>query len=48
MGDIELGNVQERFADIVWKYEPVGSGELEKADDLHGAAKAVREGPASE
>ena len=30
MGDIELGNVQERFADMVWKYEPVGSGELVK------------------
>ena len=30
MGDIELGAVQERFADIVWKYEPVGSGELVK------------------
>ena len=30
MGDIELGAVQERFADIVWKHEPVGSGELVK------------------
>ena len=30
MSDIELGSVQERFADIVWKYEPVGSGELVK------------------
>ena len=30
MSDIELGAVQERFADIVWKYEPVGSGELVK------------------
>ena len=28
--DFELGAVQERFADIVWKNEPVGSGELVK------------------
>jgi predicted transcriptional regulator len=27
---MELGNVQERFADIVWENEPVGSGELVK------------------
>lgn len=25
---IELGNVQERFAEIVWKNEPVKSGDL--------------------
>ena len=30
MIDIELGAVQERFADIVWENEPVGSGELVK------------------
>ncbi|WP_130837325.1 BlaI/MecI/CopY family transcriptional regulator [Lachnoclostridium sp. Marseille-P6806] len=30
MFDIELGAVQERFADIVWRNEPVGSGELVK------------------
>jgi len=30
MGDIELGAVQERFADIVWSHEPIGSGELVK------------------
>lgn len=30
MGEIELGVVQERFADIVWENEPVGSGELVK------------------
>jgi predicted transcriptional regulator len=30
MTDMELGNVQERFADIVWENEPVGSGELVK------------------
>ena len=29
-GDIELGLIQERFADIVWANEPVGSGELVK------------------
>ncbi len=30
MIDIELGAVQERFADIVWENEPVASGELVK------------------
>lgn len=30
MGDFELGAVQERFADLVWAHEPVGSGELVK------------------
>ena len=28
--ELELGIVQERFADIVWVNEPVGSGELVK------------------
>lgn len=28
--DLELGVVQERFADIVWANEPVGSGDLVK------------------
>ncbi|MCR4793371.1 MAG: BlaI/MecI/CopY family transcriptional regulator [Lachnospiraceae bacterium] len=30
MAEIELAAVQERFADIVWANEPVGSGELVK------------------
>ena len=30
MQDIELGAVQERFADLVWRYEPIASGELVK------------------
>ena len=30
MGDMELGAVQERFADIIWAHEPIGSGELVK------------------
>lgn len=30
MADIELGEVQAQFADIVWKNEPVASGELVK------------------
>ena len=30
MIDFELGAVQERFADIVWANEPVGSGDLVK------------------
>ena len=30
MKTIELAAVQERFADIVWKYEPISSGELVK------------------
>ena len=36
MQDFELGEVQARFADIVWDNEPVGSGELVKicADKL--------------
>ena len=30
MLDIELGEVQAAFADIIWRCEPVGSGELVK------------------
>ncbi|MBR4703726.1 MAG: BlaI/MecI/CopY family transcriptional regulator [Oscillospiraceae bacterium] len=30
MSEIELGAVQERFADLIWAYEPIGSGELVK------------------
>ncbi|MCR4671222.1 MAG: BlaI/MecI/CopY family transcriptional regulator [Saccharofermentans sp.] len=30
MIDFELGAIQERFADIVWANEPVGSGNLVK------------------
>ena len=30
MPDLELGVVQERFADIVWANEPIASGELVK------------------
>ena len=30
MADVELGAVQERFADIVWDHEPIPSGELVK------------------
>lgn len=30
MKEIELGDVQAAFADIIWKNEPVGSGELVK------------------
>ncbi len=30
MIDFELGAIQERFADIVWANEPVGSGSLVK------------------
>ena len=28
--ELELGAIQERFADIVWANEPIGSGELVK------------------
>lgn len=28
--ELELGTIQERFADIVWANEPAGSGELVK------------------
>lgn len=30
MMDIELGDVQAAFADIIWAYEPISSGELVK------------------
>lgn len=30
MKDIELGEVQEKFAEIIWEREPIGSGELVK------------------
>jgi len=30
MAELELGAVQERFAEIVWAHEPVASGELVK------------------
>ena len=30
MIDVELGAVQERFADVVWDNEPIASGELVK------------------
>lgn len=30
MIDIELGEVQAAFADIIWAHEPIGSGELVK------------------
>lgn len=30
MKNIELGEVQAAFADIIWEHEPVGSGELVK------------------
>ena len=28
--DVELGEVQALFADLIWEHEPVGSGELVK------------------
>ena len=31
--DIELGEVQAKFADIIWKREPIASGELTKICD---------------
>ena len=30
MTEIELGEVQERFADLIWQNEPIASGELVK------------------
>ncbi len=30
MKEIELGEVQATFADIIWAHEPIGSGELVK------------------
>ena len=28
--EFEIGDVQERFVDLIWKNEPIGSGELVK------------------
>ena len=30
MDEIKMGTVQTQFADLVWKHEPIGSGELVK------------------
>ena len=30
MFEMELGEVQMMFAELIWKYEPIGSGELVK------------------
>ena len=30
MGEMDLGAVQARFADIVWQHEPIASGQLVK------------------
>ena len=30
MSNLELGEVQTRFAEIVWKHEPIASGDLVK------------------
>ncbi|MBQ7687709.1 MAG: BlaI/MecI/CopY family transcriptional regulator [Clostridia bacterium] len=30
MKDLELGAIQERFADLVWAHEPIASGDLAK------------------
>ena len=30
MKEIELGDVHDAFADIIWNHEPIGSGELVK------------------
>lgn len=30
MDDIRLGAIEARFADLIWQYEPIGSGELVK------------------
>jgi hypothetical protein len=40
--EIELGEVQEQFAEIIWENEPVASGELvkiaqEKFNDIYSA-----------
>lgn len=31
--EIELGEIQERFAGIIWEHEPIASGELVKIAD---------------
>ena len=27
---VELGEIQEKFAEIIWEYEPIASGDLVK------------------
>ena len=44
MADLELGIIQERFADIVWEKEPVGSGELVKICDKEFGWKKTTNG----
>lgn len=48
--EMEIGEVQERFANLVWDNEPIPSGQLVKlceqvssgkAHHLYGAAQAV-------
>lgn len=39
---IELGEIQEKFAEIIWEHEPVASGELVKiADERLGWKKST-------
>ena len=38
MKEIELGEVQAAFADIIWANEPVGSGELVKLCEIGRAS----------
>lgn len=56
--DMEIGEVQERFANLVWDHEPIPSGQLvklceqelnwKKPTNLYGAAEAVRKGAVPE
>ncbi len=49
--DIELGEVQAKFADIIWEREPIASGELtkicekrtgmEKINDIYSSEKIM-------
>jgi len=42
MSDIRLGNAEGIFADIIWKYEPISSGELvKKAESVLGWKKST-------
>ena len=47
MSEIELGAVQERFADLVWANEPIASGELVRLCAGQGITVASVPGPSA-
>ena len=45
MAELELGEVQLRFAELVWQWEPISSGELVKLceRELHRVHRAEKD-----